>query len=464
MIGIIIVVYNRRAELNRLLDSLFLQEYRSFEILILDNDSSEDLSEIRFLPGVEYIRLEENIGFVPGMTMGIRHLLNKNRYRYLWILDSDVTVAPDALSRLVAAFDELADLGVAGCAIYNTYDREMVVEAGADVDLRTGVVSGRYCNEKNPRMARYLDVDFIASGGGGSLINVEVLQATGLHDSRYYFLWEDTDFGLCLRRHGYRSVVVTDAIVYHPPFTEKRNLNIYAYYGVRNPLLTVAKYARGASLPVFLFFNLFRYLRIALLMQFSGCRGFARLTAEAIKDYVTGRFGKSDIREIQSPFSTGGAVDLSTERDVSILGTGSHDVIEAAIAAVRQATSARITLVVQTYRQALLEDIAADSVMTYDDRAPNVMREYLRVGYRLLRQGGCLINTELKAASPFSYLSRRVYDWDAGLGQFHRSPNNLFSIWKPFAAVVLGGMLALVLLPPVWRASLKHRAEQQVFP
>lgn len=464
MIGIVIVVYNRRDDLIRLLDSLFQQEYRSFEILILDNDSTEDLSEVQHLPGVEYLRLEENIGFVSGMTRGIRYLLNKNRYSHLWILDSDVQVAPTALSRLVAAFKVQTDVGVAGCAIYNTHDIDLVVEAGADVDLRTGLVSARFCNERRPRMESYLEVDFIASGGGGSLISVEALRTTGLHDSRYHFLWEDTDFGLCLKKHGYRSVVVTDAVVYHPPFTEKRNPSIYAYYGVRNPLLTVAKYASSTSLPCFLFGNLSRYLRIALLMKISGCRGFAGLTFKAIGDYITGQFGKSQLGEIESPIFSDGAVDLSAERQVLILGTGAHDVIEAAVAAVRKATSARITLVVQSYRQALLEDLPVDSVVTYDDHASETMREYLRVGVALLRQGGCLINTELKAASPFSYFSRRVYDWDAALLKFHRSPYGVFFAWKPATAVVLGSILALLLLPFVWVASLWHRTKQPVYP
>lgn len=464
LVGIIIVVHNRKNDLIRLIQSLQRQDYYAYEILIIDNDSFEDLSEMQRLPGVEYLKLEENIGFVSGMTRGIQYLLSKNKYSHLWILDSDVQVAPTALSRLVAAFEVQADVGVAGCAIYNTYDNDLVVEAGADVDLRTGVVSARYCNERRPRMEIYLDVDFIASGGGGSLISVEALRATGLHDSRYHFLWEDTDFGLCLKKHGYRSVVVTNAVVYHPPFTEKRNPNIYAYYGVRNPLLTVAKYASTRSLPRFLLGNLSRYLRIALLMKFSGCRGFAGLTFKAIGDYVTGQFGKSQLGEIESPIFSDGSVDLSAERQVLILGTGVHDVIESAISAVRKVSSARITLVVQSYRQALFEDLPVDSVVTYDDHASATMHEYMRVGLVILWQKGCLINTELKTASPFIYFSRRVYDWDSERLKFHRSPYGVFSVWKPATAVVLGSILAFLLLPLVWVASLRHRTKHPVYP
>lgn len=464
VVGVLIVVHNRKADLLRLLASLFRSDYRSFDVLVLDDHSSEDLSEVgRDFP-LEYIRLSENVGFVAGMSKGLRHLLQKERYSYLWVLDSDLEVAPDALRHLVAASVADEKIGVAGCVIYNTYRRNVVVESGADVNLRTGVVTARNCNVSNPSLEKFIEVDFIASGGGGSLINVQALQATGLHDNRYCFLWEDTDFGLLLKNVGFRSVVVTDALVYHPPFTEKRNPNIYAYYGVRNPLLTVAKYAKGVRLPWYLYCNMCRYLRIGLLMMFSGSKGFNRLTFKALGDFICGRFGKAQLTDIAPVAARSRTADLSRERRIVILGLGSREAIAAALSYARHSSRAAITLVVQSYRQELLSNIDADNIITYDDRSSHVMIEYLKTGLAILCRGGCVINTDLKVTSPFTYFSWRTADWHDSMGQLTVSSTTISAIWKPIAAVTLGNLLSLFLLPLVWIASLRHRSKQPVRP
>lgn len=459
VVGVLIVVHNRKADLLRLLASLFRSDYRSFDVLVLDDHSSEDLSEVgRDFP-LEYIRLDENVGFVAGMSKGLRHLLQKERYSYLWVLDSDLEVAPDALRHLVAAMNKNDSIGVAGCVIFNTYHRNVVVESGANVNLRTGIVTAKNCNVANPWLEKFSEVDFIASGGGGSLLRAEALKAAGLHDERYHFLWEDTDYGLCLKQCGFRVVVVSDAIVYHPPFTEKRNPNIYAYYGVRNPLLTVAKYSSGPRMPMYLFVNLCRYLRIGLFMLFSGKKSFACLTLRAIYDYVTGRFGKADLEDIETPDPPTGKVELKGENQVVILGLGNRSVVQSAVEFVRNSTRSKIILVVQEYRRELLTNIAVDGIITFDDRVSHLFWEYVKTGTAILRGGRELINTDLTVVSPLCYFGIRTFNWDHATGGLYRARTDLLSVWKPVISILLGVIFALLLLPPVYLASLKHKAK-----
>lgn len=464
LVGVLIVVHNRKEDLFKLLHSLQCQKYAGYEILVIDNCSTDDISEVQNNPALEYIRLEENIGFVSGMIKGVGHLLNKNKYRFIWILDSDLEVASTALGRLVAVMKDRQEIGVAGCVIYNAFERDVVVEAGADVDLRTGIVSARYCNERRPELNRVMDVDFIASGGGGSLFRVEALKAIGLHDERYFFLWEDTDYCLCLKQYGYRVVIVSDAVVYHPPFTEKRNPNIYAYYGVRNPLLTVAKHSTGIHTPYYLFVNLCRYLRIGLFMLFSGRKSFARLTFRAILDYIAGRFGKAELEPVGRAEAFESSADLKDERRVVVLGLGGKDVVKAAIEFVRPRCCGQIMLVVQHYRRELLSEAGADEFITFDDRASGLFREYWKTGMEILRFGGCVINTDLTVVSPLSYFSFRSYDWDHARGQLILSSTSLISAWRPVVAIILSLPLAVLLLSPVWVASLRHKVKQPVLP
>lgn len=463
-VGVLIVVHNRKADLLRLLSSVFHSDYKIFDVLVLDDSSNEDLSEIVQKFPLSYIRLEENVGFVAGMTKGLRHLMQQNKYKYLWVLDSDLEVSPDALRHLVAACSENDNIGVAGCVIYNTHCRNVIVETGADVNLRTGVVTARNCNVTNPFLEKCIEVDFIASGGGGSMFNIQALQAAGLHDERYYFLWEDTDYGLLLKTLGYRTVVITDAVIYHPPFTEKRNPNIYAYYGVRNPLLTVARHATQIQLPYFVFCNLFRYIRIALLMSFSGVRGFLTLTVKAIVDFISGRFGKAVLVEIVAPALVKCNINLTSENMIYIIGTGSLDTVKAAFLAITQLTTAKMVLVVQDYRVQLFENVGFDSIITYNDHVVFPLLTYIRTGMTIFTKGGCLINTDTKVTSPLLYFGNCVYNWNYPDGCFSKSGLGFFAIWQPIAAVIIGLLLSLILLPFVYISALLHRRVKPVIP
>jgi hypothetical protein len=92
------------------------------------------------------------------------------------------------------------------------------------------------------------------------------------------------------------------------------------------------------------------------------------------------------------------------------------------------------------------------------------MIEYLKTGLAVLSRGGCVINTDMKVTSPLTYFSRRTADWDDAKGELTISSATISAIWKPIAAVTLGNLLSLFLLPLVWIASLRHRSKQPVRP
>lgn len=210
--------------------------------------------------------------------------------------------------------------------------------------------------------------------------------------------------------------------------------------------------------------NLKRYLRIALLMMFSGSKGFARLTFKAIFDYILGRFGKAELYDINQSIPSKKLVDLSKEYSTYIIGTGSRESIEALIEFIKIQTQMKICLIVQDYRKTLFEGINVDQIIIYDDRSLHAIREYLKIGTSILSEGGCVINTDLKVASPLGYFGWRGYDWDDSSGQLYRSRQCIYSLWKPAASVALGNLLAILFLPAVWIAALKHKRQKPVMP
>ena len=100
MISIIITNYNGLKWLKKCLDSLFSQTYNDFEIILVDNESTDD--SIKFLEEnyrderLKIVRSEKNLGFAGGNNLGF----NNSKGEYILLLNNDTWVENDFLKEL----------------------------------------------------------------------------------------------------------------------------------------------------------------------------------------------------------------------------------------------------------------------------------------------------------------------------------------------------------------------------
>lgn len=88
MVSVIIPTYNREKVIARAVQSVLRQTYEYYEILIIDDastDSTQKVVEQMADDRIRYIRLEENRGAAHARNVGIR----ESRYDYIAFLDSD---------------------------------------------------------------------------------------------------------------------------------------------------------------------------------------------------------------------------------------------------------------------------------------------------------------------------------------------------------------------------------------
>jgi glycosyltransferase involved in cell wall biosynthesis len=98
LISILIVAYNPWAYLRKTLESCLAQTYKNTEILILDNNSSEDIS--KYFPKsdkIQLIKSDKNIGPYNGLNI----LLEKAQWEYISIQDHDDIWHPEKLRKQV---------------------------------------------------------------------------------------------------------------------------------------------------------------------------------------------------------------------------------------------------------------------------------------------------------------------------------------------------------------------------
>lgn len=459
-VAVVIPVYNRSADLKALLGSVYALDYKSFDVIVVDNGSTDGLGWLpEMYPEVRVLKKDKNYGATVGFNTGLEYAGSSGEYNYVWMLDSDLIVDSLSLTCLVGVMESDSNIGLAGPKILNSADKGLIVEAGARIDLAEGKVFPLFCNEPDLESDEVIDVDY--HGSGVSLVRAEAFRKAGGMDERYYFLWDDMDYGLLIKRKGYRVVAVLNAVVYHPAFTEKRSAAINAYYGIRGPLLTGSKYADPVSRLKCIYGTLRMVFKSSVYRFLTGNGRLAKLNVQALWDFAAGRWGeRKEVREAAGAASYKPAGKPVTSFDagtVAILSSGTDKDITNVLEVVRAAApGARIILVMQDYRRHLFERMGADKILGYDDKK-GILIEHARLFLNLLaKRPEIVINTDPERGSPFTYAGRRVLDWDRGTESLYESRENLYSIWKIPISVIAGELLALAVCPFLYIVSFQY--------
>ena len=114
-VAIILVNWNGWQDTAACVESCRALDWPNFRITIVDN-ASTDGSEAKLrelFPEIEIIQTGCNLGFAGGNNAGIRRAL-EHEAEYVWLLNNDTTVAPDALTALVDALENAPAAGMAG--------------------------------------------------------------------------------------------------------------------------------------------------------------------------------------------------------------------------------------------------------------------------------------------------------------------------------------------------------------
>jgi GT2 family glycosyltransferase len=462
-IAVIIPVHNRKKDLIELLKTIFEMDYTNFDVIIVDNGSTDGISEISIhYPKLKILRNEKNYGAPIGFNIGIKYALSVDLYKYLWLLDSDLLVHKGCLSILVDIMEKDESIGIAGAKILNKNNHNLIVEIGANIDLENGQVSPLFCNEPDSEKDEIFRVDYV--GSGVSLIRADVIKSVGLFDERYYFLWEDMDYGLAMNRKGYKVVSVSHAIVYHPPFTEKRAVSVDAYYGIRNPLLTISKYAPNLSRAKCIYNVLRRIFKGAIFRIINGYYHLALLSLLAIWDFTINNWG--ELKSLKKPPSLNDSdkkrkseVIDNKIRKILILPSGTDKSIKQLIDGLRSKNNdVQISLVIQNYRRFLFESLPNAEIILYNDKSKYLLLEHILLFIKLFfKNFDLVINPNPERGSPFTYISKEVYEWDERSGSLFKSSENIFSLWKLVISVIAGELLALVSLPFVYLSSFRYK-------
>lgn len=206
---VVIPTWNHRGLLAECLASLATQSRRADQIIVVDDGSTDDTAAYvaREWPDVRLVRLEKNAGFCVAVNAGIRVATGD----WVFLLNNDMTLAPDCLERLMEAACEGGAALLAPLVLFRD-DPDTIYSAGdrQRPNGRPEAVGFRQCLEG----FQFPKTIFGVSGGAG-LFKREVFDRVGLLDECFVAYFEDSDLNFRARLAGFDAQFVRNAIAYH---------------------------------------------------------------------------------------------------------------------------------------------------------------------------------------------------------------------------------------------------------
>jgi len=204
----IVPVWNGRALLERLMDSLATQTQTAGEVVVVDNGSEDGAPEAARRRGARVLSMGRNAGFAEAVNQGIR----ESRGEWLAVLNSDVELAPDYFAKLLSA----AEAGKAWFATGKILAAGSAEQIDGTFDaMCRGGTTWRVGNGVTDRPVFSAGRQIWSPPFTAVLLRAELFRRVGLLDASFESYLEDVDFGLRCAASRLAGLYVPGAEAWH---------------------------------------------------------------------------------------------------------------------------------------------------------------------------------------------------------------------------------------------------------
>lgn len=240
MIDIIIPNYNGAALLAPCLDALRRQTRQDFCVVVVDDGSTDDSCALlaRFYPEVQVIARSHNRGLAVAVNAGF----HATGGEYVVLLNNDTEAHPRWLEQLIGALERFPDYAFAASKLL-LFDRRMYVHSAGDFYRVDGVPGNRGVWSLDQGQFDAIEEVFGPCAGAAAYRRsaLDALAEDGqVLDEDLVMYCEDVDLNLRARLHGFRTLFVPQAVVYHR-LSATGGGALASYYCGRNFMLVWAK-------------------------------------------------------------------------------------------------------------------------------------------------------------------------------------------------------------------------------
>ena len=184
LISVIIPTYNCGAFIKEALDSIFIQTFADYEVIVVDDGSTDDTRKVvdGYGEKIRYI-YQENKGVSAARNTGIRNA----KGQFIAFLDADDVWLEQKLELQLEAMAESDSIGAVTCGLFRIRGKD---------EIERVVIPKNYTNRDQLIQKLCGDIDIFFGAGSALLVRSECFKRLGLFDENLHI---SEDWDLCLR-------------------------------------------------------------------------------------------------------------------------------------------------------------------------------------------------------------------------------------------------------------------------
>lgn len=277
-VSVVIPNFNGIAFLDSVLASLEGQTLSNFEVILVDNGSTDGSCSFvtANYPWVYMIELSENFGFCGAVNAGIRAA----KAPYVLLLNNDTEVKEDFVEEMLAAIRRHKNAFSCGARMVQYHDRDRL----DDVGNYYCALGWSFARGRGKDIHAYETEDKIFSAcAGAAIYRKKIIEKIGYFDEEHFAYLEDTDIGYRARIYGYENWYAPKAIVYHvgSGTSGSRYNQFKTRYSSRNNIYLIYK-----NMPLLQIILNLPFLAVGFLIKFLffAVKGMGKEYAAGIKN------------------------------------------------------------------------------------------------------------------------------------------------------------------------------------
>ena len=241
---IIIINYGTPHDTIESLESIIINNYQFFQVLIIDvanlNNSVEKITgwieqnkDSRFT----LLSEKQNKGFSYANNIGINYALSQKDAGFIWVLNNDTVISKHSLKALISCYNKhksTSKTGFIGSKIMDYKNRSLIQNVGGTFNKWTGysTLLGMGETDKKQYDRNLYSIDYVV--GASMFFHVSLVEEIGLMPENYFLYYEDIDWSITAKRKGFTNITCIDSVIFHKQglstgsklLTETSNLDI----------------------------------------------------------------------------------------------------------------------------------------------------------------------------------------------------------------------------------------------
>jgi GT2 family glycosyltransferase len=212
---IVIVNWNHGDYLLECLDALQNQSYSAYQIMLVDNGSTDGSREWvqEIYSDVQLLTIPENVGFSRAFNWAVRSTSKP----FVLSLNPDVVASPNFISDLVDSIRQDERIGIAAPKLLNTDEPSLLDSTGLFINRKRGTYDRGQGEYDTGQYDGKLEV--FGACGAAALYRRSMLEDVAIDgeyfDEDFFAYYEDADLSWRARLKGWRAIYAPKAVATH---------------------------------------------------------------------------------------------------------------------------------------------------------------------------------------------------------------------------------------------------------